>query len=141
MERYVRRGVEQPQPLGSLSREMSQLLRNRGISTPEEAQAFLHPDWSNMHDPMSMQDMDRALDLIHEAREQDWLVQVYGDYDVDGVCATTILMQTFRRMGLRCAYRIPSRHSEGYGLNLNAVEEIAKSAQLLITVEIGRAHV
>lgn len=137
MERYVRRGVEQPQPLGSLSREMSQLLRNRGISTPEEAQAFLHPDWSYMHDPMSMQDMDQALDLIHEAREQDWLVQVYGDYDVDGVCATTILMQTFRRMGLRCAYRIPSRHSEGYGLNLNAVEEIAKSAQLLITVDCG----
>lgn len=116
---------------------MSELLCGRGIDTQEKADKFLNPSLKDLHDPKRMQGMDRALELIREARDNGDPVMVYGDYDVDGISAVTILTETLREYGIRADYRIPLRHSEGYGLNTQAVLEIAKDYRLLITVDCG----
>ena len=115
---------------------LSDLLRARGVDTPEKADFFLHPDLKRLHDPFAMQDMDRACAIIRENVESDEAILVYGDYDVDGITATAILTETLAEMGARVDWRIPKR-SEGYGLNADAVREIAAGHRLLITVDCG----
>ena len=137
MLRYIQRGAEHQQPIGDLPRWLSALLRTRGVDTPEKAERFLHPSTEHMHDPYLMHDMDKAVHLIRKAVEDKQPIVVYGDYDVDGVCATTILVETLREMGASVEYRIPSRHREGYGLNCDAVREMAEKYKLLITVDCG----
>lgn len=120
---------------------MSDLLRGRGIDTVEKAKRFLHPSLDLLVDPGCMQDMEKALQLIRGAIARGDRILVYGDYDVDGICACTILLETLREEGARADFRIPSRQSEGYGLNRKAVEEIAGEYQLLITVDCGISSV
>ena len=119
----------------------SALLRARGMDTPEKAEKFLHPSLSDLHDPLRMQDMDKALTLIRMAVHRGDGILVYGDYDVDGVSAVTVLLETLREEGARADFRIPGRHSEGYGLNEAAVREMAEEYRLLITVDCGIANV
>ena len=114
-----------------------QLLARRGVASEEEARAFLHPDESQLHDPMLFPGMAAAVARIRAAKEKDETVCVWGDYDVDGVSATSILMLYFQSMGLKCFHYIPDRHGEGYGLNDNGIREVAKEAQLLVTVDRG----
>ena len=138
---------------------MSELLRNRHIQSEAEAEAFLHPSLEQLHEPGLMKDMDRALDLIRGAIRRGERICVYGDYDVDGIGAATILTETLREEILkalrkgeapaedgetpeetaekRVTFRIPNRHTEGYGLNMRAVEELAGKTDLLITVDCG----
>ncbi len=137
MLEFIKRGPDAPQPIGDLPLWLSALLRNRGVDTPEKAERFLHPDVSDLHDPMLMQGMDKAVRLIREAVGAGKRIVVYGDYDVDGVCATSIMLETLREMGAEPDFRIPSRHGEGYGLNCDAVRELARTYQLLITVDCG----
>lgn len=137
MLRFVRRGTDNRQPLGEKPLWLSSILRSRGIDTEEKAERFLHPDLADLHDPLRMQGMDRALQIIRQAVADGTPIQIYGDYDADGVCATSILMETLTGMGARVDYRIPSRHEEGYGLNADAVREMAKAHRLLITVDCG----
>ena len=125
-----------------LTPRMSALLRSRGISTDAEARAYLHPSLSQRHDPMLLHDMDKALRLLKAARDGGRRFIVYGDYDVDGICATAIMVQTLTQYGLMppdypTMYRIPDRHEEGYGLNEDAVRELAGKADILITVDCG----
>ncbi len=137
MLQFIRRGPENPQPIGTLPLWLSTLLRNRGVDTPEKAEKFLHPDVSQLHAPYLMQGMDKAVRLIREAVAAEKRIVIYGDYDVDGVSATSIMLETLREMGAQVDFRIPSRHGEGYGLNQNAVREMAADHQLLITVDCG----
>lgn len=138
MIRFVQRGTDLREPIGDLSPWLSRLLRVRGIDTEEKAERFLHPDMSQLIDPMLMQDMDKATDIIGRARREGWPVVVYGDYDVDGICATSIMLETLRSLGMDVDYRIPLRHGEGYGLNEQAVRELAEQGKkLLITVDCG----
>ena len=137
MLQFIRRGADGGQPVGELPLWLSTLLRTRGVDTPEKAERFLHPALEQLHDPMLMQDMDKAVRIIRKAVAEQTPILVYGDYDVDGVCATAILLETLREMGARADFRIPSRHGEGYGLNENAVREIAQAHKLLITVDCG----
>ncbi len=137
MLRFVRRGTDNLKPIGDLPQWLSALLRNRGVDTPEKADRFLHPDLSHLHDPFLMQGMEKAVRLIREAVARGEAIVVYGDYDVDGVCATSILLETLREMGANPDFRIPSRHGEGYGLNCDAVREMAATYRLLITVDCG----
>ena len=74
-----------------------------------------------------MTDMKAAVERIELALQRKEKIAIYGDYDVDGVCATSILLETLREMGADPAFRIPSRHGEGYGLNCDAVREMAES--------------
>ncbi len=137
MLQFIRRGPKDAQPIGELPLWLSALLRARGVDTPEKAERFLHPEVSRLHDPSLMQGMDKAVRIIRAAIQEEWPIIVYGDYDVDGVCATSILLETLREMGADPDFRIPSRHGEGYGLNCDAVREMAKTHRLLITVDCG----
>lgn len=137
MLNYVKRGPDTVSPIGDLPLWLSALLRSRGVDTPEKAERFLHPDVSQLHDPFLMQGMDKAVRVIREAVAGGWPIIVYGDYDVDGVSATSIMLETLREMGADPAFRIPSRHGEGYGLNADAVREMAQTYRLLITVDCG----
>ena len=119
----------------------SSLLAARGIKTQDEADRFLNPSLSDLHDPFLLDGMQRTVDLLKAAIVEGKTILVYGDYDADGVCAASILMETLHDLGASLAYRIPSRHTEGYGLNADAVREIAQKAQVLITVDCGVSNV
>ena len=136
MLRFVQRGSVRP-PMEGFSPWFSRLLQNRGIDTPEKAARYLSPSLEQLADPFLMPDMDKAVSLIREALAAGTSVCVYGDYDVDGVCATSILLETLREKGARVRFRIPKR-SEGYGMNVQAVKELyAEGVRLLITVDCG----
>lgn len=137
MLRFKQRGVPVSEPMEGLSLQMTQLLRNRGIDTPDKAEAFLHPSLAQLHDPYLMQDMEKAVALIRRAVQDGVGIQIYGDYDADGVTSTSIMLYVFEKLGVRADFRIPSRHSEGYGLNVQAVREIAENHGLLLTVDCG----
>lgn len=138
MLQFVKRGGEREiTPLGDLPGWLSSLLRTRGIDTPEKAERFLHPCLEQLYDPMLMQGMEKAVRIIRKAVAEKERIIVYGDYDVDGVCATAILMETLQDMGATADFRIPSRHGEGYGLNEDAVRAMAQDHRLLITVDCG----
>ncbi len=137
MIEFVQRGGDAPHQVGDYPLWLSGLMLSRGINTPDQAEAFLHPSLSRLHDPMLMQGMDQAVTIIRQAVADQVPILVYGDYDVDGVSATCIMLETLRAMGGQADFRIPSRHSEGYGLNEKAVREIAEKYKLLITVDCG----
>lgn len=138
MLQFVRRGAESAAtPIGELPLWLSTILRTRGVDTEEKAQRFLHPSLDQLHSPTLMQGMDKAVRIIRQAVAAGDAILVYGDYDVDGVCAASILLETLAEMGAQADFRIPSRHEEGYGLNCDAVREIAEHHKLLITVDCG----
>ena len=121
-----------------LSALLCQLLINRGLSDADEAQAFLRPSLYDLEDPYRLYGMDRAIERLLQAfRNRDAMV-VYGDYDVDGVTATALLLTFFRELGLDVPYYIPDRSSEGYGLNVAAMRQLAaEGVRLVITVDCG----
>ncbi len=113
------------------------LLMQRGIASAEEAEAFLHPSAEQLYDPLLLSGMAEAVERIFTARENHEDVCVFGDYDVDGVSASSLLSMFLKEIGFHVSVYIPSRHEEGYGLNERAIIEIAKSTTLLITVDCG----
>ncbi len=118
---------------------LHRLLVGRGIASAEEAEAFLHPGAKQLHDPMRLSDMGKSADRIRAALAAGEVICVYGDYDVDGVCAAAILSRYLIGRGGDARVYLPSRHSEGYGLNEAAVRQIAGWADLLVTVDCGIA--
>ena len=117
------------------------LLHIRGIRTPEEGDKFLYPRLSHLSDPFLLTDMDRAVERIARARDKDESILVFGDYDVDGISATSILIHGLRRYGIaRCSYGMPHRIQDGYGLNPERVRAAkAEGVDLIITVDNGIA--
>ncbi len=139
MVRLVQRGdgeVRFVRPSG-MPEPLFRLLCARGIESEEEAAAFLSPSLDQLHDPMLLSAMNEAIALIERARNEGSTVCVYGDYDVDGVCATAVLGIVLGKLGIKVKSYIPKRHDEGYGLNESAIREIANWAGLLITVDCG----
>jgi len=116
----------------------ARLLCNRGVSDPGAARTFLRPSLSDLHDPFLLPQMEEAADRIHEAVKRGQRVVVYGDYDVDGITATAILLRCLGLLGAEGRYHIPDRLTEGYGLNAEAVRALAgEGARLLVTVDCG----
>lgn len=114
----------------------ARLLYARGIETAAEAEVFLHPALEQLHDPMAMQDMDKAVALLRQARDEKIPTVVYGDYDVDGICAASLMTQALCRYGIAADSHTPLR-AEGYGLNKDAVRKLAETYGLLVTVDLG----
>ena len=114
------------------------LLKSRNINTPEDRKSFLQDDGGIWHDPFLFVDMDKAVDIIVNTIEAKQKILVYGDYDCDGVTATTILVRYFRSHGCDVDYIVPHRAEHGYGLTENILSKVleAKPA-LLITVDCG----
>lgn len=116
------------------------LLFYRGIETKKEAEEFLNPDYEkSLHDPFSILNMGRAVERILKAIKDNELIIVFGDYDADGVCASAIFYEFFKKIGFEnFHFHIPDRHVEGYGLTETAIDEfIGLKAGLIITLDCG----
>lgn len=119
-----------------LSEPVAITLVRRGYRTPDEARAFLDADES--HAPDEFNSMGSVTTQILNAIEADERITVHGDFDVDGVCATTILVSTLRELGGQVDWLIPDRIADGYGLSAENVEKLAaRGTKLLITVDCG----
>lgn len=117
---------------------VAQLLANRGISEPDEAERFLNPRLESLFDPFGLKGMDRAVDRLKKARDRQETVMIYGDYDVDGVTGTAVLSRLMKKFGIQARTYIPHRMEEGYGLNYDVVPLAkAEGVSLLITVDCG----
>ncbi|MDE6442377.1 MAG: single-stranded-DNA-specific exonuclease RecJ [Clostridia bacterium] len=114
------------------------ILYGRGVDTAEKIEKFIHPSRANFISPFKMSGMDKAVELITRARDEEWAVVVYGDYDADGVCASTIMSSALKDFGIQPYVYIPERR-EGYGLNKKAIDDIFEECfpQLFITVDCG----
>jgi single-stranded-DNA-specific exonuclease len=116
---------------------LAQLLYNRGLQTPEEAYHFLYDKELSVN-PFAMKDMGKAVTRIRKAIKEHEPIVVYGDFDADGVTATTLMMQVLTRLKANVRPYIPHRVDEGYGLNSPALEELAaQGTKLVITVDCG----
>lgn len=123
-----------------LSRVTAGALLCRGIFTPTDAEAFLSLDGRNFFNPFLLPDMEAAVERVEQAAEKGEQLAVYGDYDADGVTATTLLYSYFSERGLPVSFYIPDRREEGYGLNEGAVRALAeKGVTLIVTVDCGVA--
>lgn len=110
----------------------------RGLASPQQAQEFLSTAWQDLHDPFDLPDMENAVRVITHALRAKTTIAVFGDYDVDGVTATCMMVHYLRSCGAEVHYFLPNRLREGYGLNAAVVEQMAATgAQLLITVDGG----
>ena len=116
---------------------LPRLLRQRGLVGAEDIRGYLSPSLANLDDPASMADMAVAVARLCHAVAAGEAITVYGDYDVDGVCSTAILVGYLRGVGAKVAYYIPDRRAEGYGLNAAAIETLAPRTQVLITTDCG----
>ena len=126
----------------NISQIVAQVLINRGLSTPEQAQLFLSASLLDLHSPFLMKGMEKAVDRIISAIKNNEKVYIYGDFDVDGITATAVMVLFLREVNVNVSYYIPKRMKEGYGLNVNAIKEIKeKGASLLITVDCGISDV
>lgn len=114
------------------------VLAGRGLSTLEDGQAFLTPSFATMPDPFLLKGMEAAVARLVVARNSGEYVCIYGDYDVDGISGTALLVSFLRRTGLNCSYFIPNRFDDGYGLNRDSLERIiALGATLIVSVDCG----
>lgn len=116
---------------------LAQILFNHGIETPDAAYHFLY-DKEVGYNPFIMKDMQKSVDRIRAAIKKNEPIVVYGDFDADGVTATTLMMQVLKRLNANVKPYIPHRVDEGYGLNTPALQELAEQgAKLVITVDCG----
>ena len=117
---------------------LGELLTARGITSREEAALFLHPDTAQLSDPMEQPGIPEACKALREAKKQGKTKAcVYGDYDVDGVCASVIMRSALEAYGFQTEIYIPDRHREGYGLNAEAVAELCGKFDVILTVDCG----
>ncbi|MBN1959796.1 MAG: single-stranded-DNA-specific exonuclease RecJ [Deltaproteobacteria bacterium] len=123
--------------INSLPTWVETLLTQRGIIGETAIQQYLFPTLASLADPAHLADIDSTLTIIIKALHNNWPITVYGDYDVDGVCSTTLLIDFFRKVGANIDYYIPARRLEGYGLNESAIRDICLKTKLLITTDCG----
>lgn len=118
---------------------LAALLMRRGVKWAEQAKAFLDPQVYQPTSPMDLPDVDKALVRITQAIELREHITVYGDYDVDGVTATSLLLTVLKELGASVDFYIPNRAQEGYGLNLKAVSILASKhrTKLIVTCDCG----
>lgn len=121
-----------------LSEITAMLLVNRGITNPEDADRFLNPSITYLHDPFLMRDMRKAVTRIMRAIELKEKILIYGDYDVDGTTSTVILKKALSIIGADVSYYIPERLKDGYGLRDDAMQMAKDSGyHLIISVDTG----
>lgn len=117
---------------------VARLLIQRGITTAEQAEAFLSPKLLDLLEPDVIPDIDQAVEMILTVRDAEGIIAIYGDYDVDGISGTAILLEMLRHLGIKTLHRLPDRIKEGYGLHVHAVDELAEQeVDLIVTVDGG----
>ncbi len=122
----------------NLSKLVASIIASKGMKNQDEIEVFLHPRRNDFHDPFLLPDMEKAVDRIVKAINNNEKVAIYGDYDVDGITSSTVLHRFLKDRGLDTDIYIPNRLSEGYGLNSNEINKIAETGHtLIITVDCG----
>ncbi|MCB0836667.1 MAG: single-stranded-DNA-specific exonuclease RecJ [Bacteroidetes bacterium] len=125
--------TQQPFPL-----PLANILAQRGIDSYEAAQRFYSPDLGQIHDPFLMKDMEKAVERIIQARKKAEKILLYGDYDVDGTSAVSLLTLFFSTWGFTFEYYIPDRYKEGYGLSYQGIDYADQNDfGLIITLDCG----
>lgn len=121
-----------------ISELLAKILVNRNITQDEQINIFLQPKRNNFNNPFLMLDMEKAVERIIRAINNNEKTIIYGDYDVDGITSVTVLKKFLSERGLEVDYYIPNRLEEGYGLNKEAIKKIvAQGYKLMITVDCG----
>ena len=116
------------------------ILTARGLATQAAREAFLQPDYTAVkHDPFLLPDMNKAVARLKQARQQGEKIVIYGDYDIDGLSATALLLDAFGKFGFEDVNAfIPNRFVEGYGMTMGAVDKVRDmGADLIVTVDTG----
>ena len=125
-----------------ISEICARLIRNRDIISDEEIDYFLNAVISDMHDPFLLKDMNKACLYIMDAIKDGKSIRVVGDYDIDGVCASTILLRGLSALGAKVSYRLPHRVKDGYGLNNTIIDEAAADdIDMIVTCDNGIAAI
>lgn len=118
---------------------LAELLVQRGVTSFDEAKAFFRPDLSQLHDPFLLNDMDKAIERIATARQKNEKIMVYGDYDVDGTTAVSLVYAFLEENGFEhLDYYIPDRYSEGYGISFKGIDVAHENNfALIIALDCG----
>ena len=136
--------INRKQEFEKLSKEtnlhplMVRLLANRDIKTGKEAALFLNGTINDLHDGSLMKDMKKGVSIIKNAILDKKKIAIYGDYDCDGVCSTTILYKVIQALGANFKYHIPNREDEGYGMNSNRIRKLKEEGvEVILTCDNG----
>ena len=122
----------------AISPVICQLLVKRGITTEEEANKFFKPSLNDLHDPFLMPDMDKAVKRLNKALGEREKILVYGDYDVDGTTAVSLVYKFLRPYTILLDYYIPDRYDEGYGISYKGIDYAANNdVKLIISLDCG----
>ncbi|WP_250277933.1 single-stranded-DNA-specific exonuclease RecJ [[Clostridium] colinum] len=125
-----------------ISEIFATVLANRDILTRRKLNTYLYSDEKFFYDALEMKDMEKAFIKIIEAISKNELICIYGDYDVDGVTSTVILYKALKKIGANVIYYIPDREEEGYGLNIQAIDEVKdKGVDVIFTCDNGIASI
>jgi single-stranded-DNA-specific exonuclease RecJ len=125
------------QDLG-IDQVLANLLVQRGIKTFEEAKTFFRPELSMLNDPFLMKDMDKAVERLQKAIKNNENILIYGDYDVDGTTAVSLVYTFIRTLTKNVEYYIPDRYDEGYGISYKGIDTaIAGNFSLIISLDCG----
>jgi len=117
---------------------IARILINRGIETPEQVERFFNPSNTHLHDPFLMRDMEPAVERIVKALGRRERIAIYGDYDVDGITAASMLYLFLKDLGGDVVPYIPNRQNEGYGISETGILELGKGgAGLIVSVDCG----
>ncbi len=121
-----------------ISELIAGVLVNRGLTEEKPIEVFLNPTRKDFYDPYLLEDMDIAVEKIHEVIDKRGRILIYGDYDVDGITSIAVLKKFLDERGVDVSYHIPNRLNEGYGLKKETLEDISKqNYDLMITVDCG----
>ena len=117
---------------------LAELLVQRGVTTFADARSFFRPDLANLHDPFLMKDMDRAVERLRKALEDNEKILIFGDYDVDGTTAVALVYSFLKRLTDRLDFYIPERYDEGYGVSYKSLDWAHENGfTLMITLDCG----
>ncbi|MDR0306406.1 MAG: single-stranded-DNA-specific exonuclease RecJ [Chitinispirillales bacterium] len=122
----------------NVSQTAASILAGRKLATFDQCKKFFRPSIDDFHDPFLFKDMEKAVSRIKQAVDANEKIIIYGDYDVDGVTSTVLLVKVFKRLGADCGYYLPNRLTEGYGVSDSGIHHAAQTgASLIITVDCG----
>ena len=117
---------------------LAQLLVQRGVATPEEERHFFHPRLSDLHDPFLMKDMDKAVDRLNEALQSRERILIYGDYDVDGTTAVSLVYKFIGQFHSDLLFYLPDRDNEGSGISYKGIDyAVENGCSLIIALDCG----
>lgn len=117
---------------------IAELLVQRGINSVAEAERFFYPSLSDMHDPFLMRDMDKAVNRLNKAMGSKEKILIYGDYDVDGTTAVSLVYKYLRNFYSHIEYYIPTRDEDGYGISIKSIDHaVENDVKLIIILDCG----